>query len=634
MEDRKSRIERVQQKLDSQNFHPVHEEFVLHEKEYNLKPDWQENPGPDYKPGIIEKIGLFRIFLGVAFVFFLGSLAYAGFIFTRDNQPTRGDDVTITVVGPVSVGGGEKLSVDVLIQNNNVVPIELADLVVDFPEGTKSSDDLATDVRYTREDLGTIESGVVIRRTINAALFGEENSTKTITVGTDYRVQGSTAIFEKRKSFDIVLNASPIRLTVEALREISAGQALELKVKIVSNSSKRLENVMLTASYPFGFMFQDANIKPSSDKNVWLFAGLNPKEEQTIIIKGIIEGQNSEDRFFRFNSGIAKENSATELGVIFNSTTHLTTIQKSFIDLALVVNGTEGENLYMTSEDSANGELVFSNNTNDIIRDVRIDMEILGSAIDKKSVIVEKGFYNSGTNMISWNSETDSEFQMMNPRDTLRVQFRFNSLNLASGAYNTRNPEIKLRAGVTGKRVSGNNVQEEIETIASANVRIQSDVPILAYTAYADGVFTNSGPIPPRVEQETTYTIAYQVSNNSNELRNAKIEGVLPSYVSWNNLVQPENEIVTFDYQTRKFTWNIGTITPGTGFGQKAKTLSFKVTLLPSVSQIGSAPDLVRNSVFTATDLFTNTTISKAVPPITTKIYNQPIGNSHQNVVE
>ncbi len=634
MEDHKSRIERVQQKLDSQNFHPIHEEFVLHEKEYNLKPDWQENPGPDYKPGIIEKIGLFRIFLGAAFVFFLGSLAYAGFIFTRDNQPTRGDDVTITVVGPVSVGGGEKLSVDVLIQNNNVVPVELADLVVDFPEGTKSSDDLATDIRHTREDLGTIESGAVIRRTINAALFGEENSTKTITVGTDYRVQGSTAIFEKRKSFDIVLNASPIRLTVEALREISAGQALELKVKIVSNSSKRLENVMLTASYPFGFMFQDSNIKPSFDKNVWLFAGLNPKEEQTIVIRGIIEGQNSEDRFFRFNSGIAKENSASELGVIFNSTTHLTTIQKSFIDLALVVNGTEGENLYMTSEDGANGELVFSNNTNDMIRDVRIDMEILGSAIDKKSVTVEKGFYNSGTNMISWSSETDSEFQVMNPRDTLRVQFRFNSLNFSSGAYNTRNPEIKLRAGVTGKRVSGNNVQEEIETIASANIRIQSDVPILAYTAHADGVFTNSGPIPPRVEQETTYTIAYQVSNNSNELRNAKIEGVLPSYVSWNNLVQPESEIVTFDYQTRKFTWNIGTITPGAGFGQKAETLSFKVTLLPSASQIGSAPDLVRNSVFTATDLFTNTTITKAVPPITTKIYNQPIGNNHQNVVE
>jgi hypothetical protein len=59
-----------------------------------------------------------------------------------------------------------------------------------------------------------------------------------------------------------------------------------------------------------------------------------------------------------------------------------------------------------------------------------------------------------------------------------------------------------------------------------------------------------------------------------------------------------------------------------------------KVTITPSYSQLGTAPELLKNTVFNATDVFTNTTITKTLPAVTTKVYNFPIGNNHQNVVE
>ena len=634
MEDNKSRLDRLQQKLDSQNYVPHHEEVSLREKQYNIKDDWQSQQNSSEQPSLLERIGLFRMFLGVAFLFFLGSLAYAAFIFTRDNQPTGGDDVTINVVGPVSVGGGEKLSLDVLIQNNNMVPIELVDLVTDYPEGTKSSADITTDMRRTREDIGTIEPGAVVRRTVSAVLFGEENSTKTLVIGVDYRLQGSTAIFEKRKDFAIALNASPIRLTVDGLREISAGQELDLKVTISSNSNKPLNNVVLSATYPFGFMFKSADIPPVSGNSTWIIPVLQPQQVHTITIKGLIEGQNQEDRFFKFSTGLLKEGTTNEIAAVFNGTTHITTIQKSFINLSLLVNGNAGEAITASSNSTVNGELIFSNNTNDVIRNLRLDLNLTGNAIDKRTVEAEKGFYNSSADTISWSEETDEAFAELRPRDTLRMQFRFGTLNLAGGGINVQQPEVKLRAGVTGMRVSDANVEEEIETIASANVRVLSDVSIRAYTASNEGPFSNTGPIPPTVEQETSYTIMFEVTNNSNDLKNARIEGVLPSYVAWNNLSYPDSENVIFDYQTRKFIWNIGDVKAGTGYSQKAKALAFKVTLTPSFSQLGTAPELTKNMVFNAIDTFTNAPVTKQIPSATTKINNFPIGNNHQNVVE
>lgn len=634
MDDHKSRLERLQQKLDSQNYVPRHEDVTLHDKDYNLQNDWHDDAPIIENRTILEKIGVFRMFLGAAFLFFLGSLAYAAFIFTRDNQPTGGDDVTINVVGPVSISAGEKLALDVLIQNNNMVPIELVDLVSDYPEGTKSALNSTEDLRRTREDIGTIEPGAVVRRTISGVLFGEENSIKKLVVGVDYRLQGSTAIFEKRKDFDIVINASPIRLAVEALREISAGQELELKVSLTSNSSKPLSNVVLEATYPFGFIFKNSDVSPVGKNTTWVIPVLQPQQTQVITIKGLIEGQNQEDRFFKFATGLIKEGTTNEIGVVFNGTTHVTTIQKAFINLSLLVNGSAGEAITAASGATVNSEIVFSNNTNDVIRDVRLDVSLAGNAIDKKTVEAEKGFYSSGSDTISWSSETDEGFTELRPRETLRMQFRFATLDLASAGINVRNPEVKLRAGVTGIRVSDVKTEEKIETIASATLRVQSDVPVRAYTLSNEGPFSNTGPIPPTVEQETSYTVLFEVLNNSNDLKNARIEGILPSYVAWSNLAEPDTENVVFDYQTRKFVWNIGNVPAGSGYSQKSKTLAIKVVLTPSFSQLGTAPELLKNIVFNATDTFTATTVTKQLPVVTTKIYNFPIGNNHQNVVE
>lgn len=644
MNEKKSRLERLQQKLYSKTFDPSHEDATLSDKKYSVDSDWDpnNNDGQQSEKSIFpddtseEKTNnktLIGILIG-AIVFFVASLAYAYFIFVGGGQAKIENDVSIDIVGPVSVGGGEKLALDVVLQNNNGIDMETVDIIVDYPEGTKSADDLITDLKRTREDLGTIENGEVVRKTITAALFGEENTNKEILVTIEYRIPDSNAIFQKQKSFQVALNAAPVRITIEGLKEISAGQELELDVVISSNSAKKLENVMLQASYPFGFRFDSASIDPTESNNTWIFEELEAGAEIPLTIKGFIEGQNEEERFFRFNTGIVSENDSDSLGIIFNNTFHNVVVKKSFVGLEMVIQGSSAKEVAVNSGEQVSTILTLVNNTNDTIREAEIRLKLSGEALDKREVTPEGGFYNSLGNEIIWNSETSEQFDEIGPRENVRLQFQFRTVSLADGSKSLKNPEIRLNAEVSGVRISESDVEENLVGNTDAVVRVLSDVPLAARTHYGEGPFINTGTIPPKADNETTYTLEFSVANNSNNLSGAVMEIALPSYVSWNNKISPANSGVSFDSGSRKIIWNLGNVESGVGYTSAARKVYVQVTLIPSLSQVGNSVELTRSINFKAVDTFANGEIQKTVKNPTTQIYGQDISNNTQNVVE
>jgi hypothetical protein len=660
---RKSRLEEVQRKLYSKHYRPKHQRATLSKKNYNIDDDWnpdnqdgqeaQDNqsqtldlkksywgpgsensenaPTQSYSP---EKKSSksFAIILVFAMLFFLGSLGYAYYVFVGGQQAVDTQSIDINVLGPVSVGGGERLSLDVVITNNNIVDLELVDLVIEYPNGTKNPNDLVTDLRVDRIAIGDIEAGTQIRRTVEASLFGEENSTQEIKAYIQYRIAGSNAIFEKEKRFDIVLSESPVKLVVDGLREISSGQEIELTARLSSNSTSVLQDVMLVARYPFGFEYQSAEIKPTIDNNIWVFDKLSPEEEKTLKIRGKVNGQDGEERIFRFTSGIQNTESPDQISVSWGTELHETIIEKSFINLNILVDDSSDEKIVVQSGERTRGIVSFVNNTNETLRDIEIRLDIVGDVLDKRSVDAEDGFYDSATNQIIWNSETGSQFGLLDPRDGYRLSFNFSSLDLSNREFSITDPAIELRAVAQAIRVSKEDVEEKIDTDNFATVQVISDVPVNSYTAFSDGPFSNSGPIPPQAEVPTTYTLVFEIANATNDIQNVKLEGVLPSYVEWNNLYNPTD--VSYDDQTRRFVWNAGEVRAGVGYLSTPKTLYVNVTLSPSFSQVGTNPKLLRSATLTGYDTFTETNFVKNLDLPDIRIFNRPIGDEHYSVTE
>ena len=65
----------------------------------------------------------------------------------------------------------------------------------------------------------------------------------------------------------------------------------------------------------------------------------------------------------------------------------------------------------------------------------------------------------------------------------------------------------------------------------------------------------------------------------------------------------------------RTVTWTAGDITDG-----QSKTVSFIVSILPSVSQVGSEPDLITNQRLTGIDRFVRKEINATAATIRTTV--------------
>jgi len=146
------------------------------------------------------------------------------------------------------------------------------------------------------------------------------------------------------------------------------------------------------------------------------------------------------------------------------------------------------------------------------------------------------------------------------------------------------NPDITLEVNIKGRRISDSNVPEKIESSILKTVTIASDVLFTPRAVYFTGPFLNNGPMPPRAEKETTYTIIWTVTNSSNALSDVVVSATLPSYIRWMNVISPASEKVSFNPIGGKIIWDIGNLSPGSGSFGSQKEVAFQIAFVPSVN--------------------------------------------------
>jgi hypothetical protein len=177
---------------------------------------------------------------------------------------------------------------------------------------------------------------------------------------------------------------------------------------------------------------------------------------------------------------------------------------------------------------------------------------------------------------------------------------------------------------VRGKRISESGVPEEIKTVITKCAKVTSEAQFAARVVYHVGPFVNIGPLPPRVEQETTYTVIWNIVNTSNNLTNGEVRGTLPPYVAWAGSVSPNKENVMFDRATNQVVWRPGDIPAGVGVGKPPREVAFQIILTPSITQLQDTPKLVTNTLLTATDVFTGEVINVPHTDLTTRLSTDP----------
>jgi len=411
-------------------------------------------------------------------------------------------------------------------------------------------------------------------------------------------------------------------LTIEAPSEVPPNQDVTLKIKAEINSERKAENMIIKVDYPLGFQFTSATPAPSLGNNVFELGTLEPGTEYQIAILGkMVDVWNGEQKVFKVWSGSQSKTEKSEIDVVFNSLLYTMLINKPFVESSIFVNGVYSKEYAINSGAPLSGEIRWANNLDTKVNDMEIRLKLSGNAMNRKSIKAAKGFYNSLEDTIVWDKNTDSRFAEVKPGDSGIVTFSVASKQLYSSADGILNqPIINLYASISGKQAVASNVAKKIESNETKIVKIISDVGFANKLLYYTGPFTNTGPIPPKVESETTYTVVWNVTNTANVVRNAKVRASLPSWVNFVGTTSPADANLTYNASTKEIVWNVGTLVRGAGLGNAGPEAAFQITFTPSLSQLDETPIVINDAVLTGHDDFANVDVRVNRSSLNTKL--------------
>ncbi len=577
---------------------------------------------PEAPPPPKKKIPPSVFFLiGAAVFFVLASIVAVLFLFFGTRSVST-DRVDVAIDSMPSIASGDTVTLTITVENRNPAPINSTLLSVDFPEGTRSPENASEPlVRYT-DTVGDVQPGEKVTRTARAVISGAANQVVTVPVTFEYRIEGSNAVFVKREQHTFTITSSPVSISVSALEESASGQPITVAVAVRANGVDPVDNVAVSATYPFGFQLQSAEPAAAAG-NLFMLGTLVPGETKTIRVTGVLSGQQGDERVFTFTAGTPQGGGSQALAVPYTTQEAAVRITRPFLGVALSLNRDESDAVVVRAGTPIQAALSWSNALSSTIFDGEISVHISGNAFDSRNVRTGNGYYRSNDQTVLFNRDTTSSLRQLQPGDTGSGTF---TVPLKSNAELNalRSPSVTFTVSVSGKRTGESGVQETVTSTLTKTVKVSTDLTLSARAVRTIGPFANTGPWPPVPDQATTYTILLSAGNTVNSVGGAKVVATLPSYVTFTGNVQPSDGSVTYNAATREVTWVVGDMPAGTA----ARTAAFQVSLLPSTSQRGTSPVLVFPQTISGFDRFVEAQITGTAPEITIKTQTDPGYNS------
>lgn len=618
IEDNKNKIEDIKRTLyDPNDKSTGHQrEGILHNVSHNVSMDWDNNQNTQTQKENNTKnkfrkppMSIFKKFFIISFVFFIGALGFAFYKFSGDDTSVSNDKIDIQVIGNSFTKGGDDLPLQIEITNNNNASLELSNLLIEYPKGAE--DNTVDVIRLPRDAIGTIKARESVIRNVKVKLFGEEKSVRNIKVSLEYHPQGSNAIFTKDKYYPVTISLAPLSLDVKAPESTVSDQLISFSVTATLNTSlSSTDNPILQIIYPNNFIFDSATPSPILGNSIWDLSSISATNPITVEVKGHLTGQDGDEQVFHIYAGTTNGTNQSAVNVVYSSVLQKILITKPFLDARILVNGQDETSYVVSGGETVNAEIAWVNNLSTRITDGQIIVSLSGNVFDENTVDPNEGFYDSANNKIIWDKNSVSQLSEINPGENGTVSFSFKPTSLI-GLSSIKSPQVSINVSIKGRQPQLGSTYTDINNVSEKVVKVLSDFQIASSVSYS------SGSTPPKAETETKYLVTWTLSNSANNINQAEAHSTLPIYVNWVGISQGVNDSLTYNDVTREVTWKIGQVAPNTGINSN-REVSFIISIKPSLTQVGSVPQLMKEIYLSGIDSFTNTLIKSTRNSITT----------------
>lgn len=546
---------------------------------------------PAKKKGTSFRMAFILFSLGLFFIM----LMIAGAYFFLNNNQISADNISLDMTVPFSVTGGDIVTTQVIVSNQNTIALESAVLVVSYPSGTKSTVEDQPDLIDERIPLDTLAPGEVRNVPLSFILFGEENEAKEIKTSLEYKVGSSDNTFAKATDpFRVLIGSSPLVLQVSAVQKISSGQEMEMTLSLSSNAAITMKNVLVTGNFPNSFRFISADPLPESGNNTWLLPEVSPDKVYKIKIRGSIFGSMGENAETQFRAGYPRSDSQSVLGSILAQAKVSYQIEKPFVKVVVGINGDKDGEAFIPPESRSVRVVVDVTNTLDEpVYHMRVELMPQGDSVNEKTLSVGSGYYDVADGSIRWDLTGMRTLEKVGQGESRNFSFEL------TPELSQPNSTFNVSAKIYARRVNDVNASEEVIGSAVAEGKYATGIKLLPTT-----VSHLSGPLPPVAGQDTTYAVVLGVEAGLNGATGITLSTSFPQVTEWLDKTSGDGN-VEFNPITKRMRWNVGDIAGG-----DTKQLRFEVKIKPSITSVGNKVLLMERQTLEAKDAFTDLKLS------------------------
>lgn len=567
--------------------------------------------------------------MGVAVILFFvvwGSWAFRSFDKSK---------VELEIDIPKTIESGEKVPIFVNYVNNNRTALNDVKLYLEYPsDSLPLGEGFAEPIYFFAKNvnIGNVAPREKGRLEFPTIIFGFLDERKEIKIRFTYTPVNFASSFENEYSQILTIKKIPLSVNWNFTEEAVSGQAFEAKLSLTNTSLNDFYNLRINIEYPPGFTFNGAEPAPSEGQNTWDFARIASNNEQDIIIRGRLVGMPQQSQSLKARLGILRENNGIREFILYDEIKTSTKIIASPLFVFQSVPSLEDE--AVEPGEVLNFQIDYKNTTNVGIEKVELTVNLSGNVLDFTTLDIERGSFDTLKNAISWKSGEAPELNILSPGEDGKLNFSIRlKKSLPIEKFSDKNFTITSVARVSSQNVPVSLIGADIAGEHTLIFKVNSQIKLRQKGYYFESPISNSGPIPPKVGETTTYNIIWQMVNSSNDIENVKVESYLPAYVSWQGQIEPKGANVFYDSQTRKIAWEVGKLAAHTGILYPVKQVAFQIGLTPALSHLGEIIDLIGEAQISGKDAFTGKILQDFSPVIMTDLRDDPRITSEQGKV-
>ncbi len=537
-----------------------------------------------------------------------------GFYYYQKNTFSK-EILKLEILGPTETNLLEEIEYIVKYKNNGNIRLEEPRLIFEYPsysliEGEKS----------LRSEIGPDELSEAIypgeEKTFSfkTRLLGKEGESMVAKASLSYRPKNLKAFYTSETTFTTLIKKVPLTFEFDLPSKAESGKELRFNLNYFSNIDYPLSNLRIKIEYPSDFEFIESNPK-SLEKTEWEINLLNKAQGGRIEVLGRLRGEVGEQKIFSAQLGSWLEGEF----ILLKETNRAIEIVRPSLYIFQEINGnpeyvaSPGEQLHY--------EIFFKNIGENPLTNLFLVARLEGEAFDFQTIKSDLGNFEPGDNSIIFDWRKNSKLQFLDVQEEGKVEFWIELKKEKDFTPRDKNSVIKNNVYLSQAR-------KEFVT------KVNSKLEIVQRGYFADEVFGNSGPIPPKVDQTTTYTIIWQVKNYYNDVKNVKVKATLPNNVQLTGKIFPEDSKLMFDILSQEIIWDIGDIEAGKGILNPAQILAFQISFAPQESDQGHISELISQAKITGEDSWTGQILEASSSAINTTLPDDPTITEEMGIVQ